>query len=92
MEKVLKWSSTLLFLFFCVLVVVIAQHPSMFVRRYGRRHRIVGAIHLVILIYGVGNCLEFEMFKYVPVVWYHLVLGMSGLILTLTAAFDFNSH
>jgi hypothetical protein len=56
------------------------------VDRYGRRHRISGIVFLVWLVAGyVEVAVDFGIYTVV----YDFLLSVLGLILTLTAAYDF---
>lgn len=73
-------------LFFIVLLYHIVPNIGIFFKKYGRHHRLCGMVHLFMLIIGLLDILvdlSFSLF------WYHILLSCSGLILTLTAAFEF---
>ena len=92
--------------FFTGLSLHVVPHASMFVKRYARRHRICGLMYLVWLMAGIihlglstlamqgqgkqqGTMQEWPSIGYLC---YDVVLGVLGVALTLSAAFDFSSH
>ena len=81
-------ATAVLLIFGLELACVILRHPRMFWKHHGRRHRAVGLVHLVWLTVGFLNL----PFAIVPNLCYDLILGALGTVLTLTAAFDFQSH
>ncbi|KNC46221.1 uncharacterized protein AMSG_02672 [Thecamonas trahens ATCC 50062] len=75
-------------------VLAIARHPSMFVRRYARRHRLLGGALLMHLSLGWMMLLapmpqvKEEMIKEYSTA-YNVVLGLLGCATTAAAAADF---
>ena len=75
-------------LFFLDVVRTSATHWTMFSLPFARRHRIAGLVHLCWLVVGFVDI-------YVPLMprlVYDVLLGVSGTVLTLTAASDFREH
>eukprot|EP00667_Euglena_gracilis_P015339 EG_transcript_15944 len=89
---VLSWgnwtAAALLLLFAAELASAVIPRAGMFFKRYDRAHRLSGLAHLVWL--GVGFLTI--PFPLLPSLWYDVVLGVSGIVLTLTAAHNFRSH
>jgi len=88
-KGLLRGSLVMFGCFFAILMSVLVQHPQMFTRRHAWRHRLVGLLYLLCL--GVGFFDLFaqkELSKFV----FHVVLGITGTVLTLTAAYDFKFH
>mmetsp|Transcript_21636 Transcript_21636/g.41334 ORF Transcript_21636/g.41334 Transcript_21636/m.41334 type:complete len:322 (+) Transcript_21636:243-1208(+) len=77
--------------FFSVLMGVIVGIPGLFLRRYGRRHRIMGLIYLTWLVIGFLSLPAVLPQPLVQPVVYDSMLGIFGLALTLSAAYDFGS-
>ncbi|CAJ1360278.1 unnamed protein product [Effrenium voratum] len=75
--------------FFTLLGSVLVRHAEVFVQRHARRHRIAGLCYLAWLVAGFVDLVS-------PIsinrAMYHLVLGVLGVTVTLTAAFDFRFH
>lgn len=89
-------AAMVLMAFFSCLVTlyVVPQTTRLFCRRHARRHRTAGAVHLFWLLVGTvdvaaragsgeGVC---------GALLYDVILGISGISVTLTAAFDFQQH
>jgi hypothetical protein len=83
-------------LFFVVLLSRIDF--STFLPRYGRRHRIAGALYLVWLLIGISEHflrLMFWQSMHSPILCYFffdVILCVMGISLALTAALDFKGH
>jgi hypothetical protein len=84
----LENTSTFLYVVFGgLLTCVLLQHPLMFIKRHGRFHALVGLFHLFLLFIG---CYQLIWVNTVcSSVLYDSVLGISGIVLTLTAAIEF---
>jgi hypothetical protein len=91
-------------LFFSVLLAHVFPNLAMFTRRYGRRHRLSGALYLLLLLLGLTH-LALSALSQPPnpqrpphlpstpsYLTYDILLGIAGVTLTLTAASDFSSH
>jgi hypothetical protein len=74
--------------FFVVVIWVILRNPTMFIKSYGRRHRIFGAMMLSWIIFGYVNYI-FLPRSVLPDFLFDLVLGLLGITTTLSAASDF---
>jgi len=74
-------------LFFAALLVVSARHSVMFLRAYGRRHRLCGLCLLVWLC--VGFVSGVVNLPWLPHLAFDVVLGVLGTLTAVTAAFDF---
>lgn len=61
----------------------------MFTGKHAWRHRVAGAWHLLWLSVGIVNYAWRLPFTHL---FYDMVLGVSGLAVTLSAAYDFHSH
>mmetsp|Transcript_11125 Transcript_11125/g.13902 ORF Transcript_11125/g.13902 Transcript_11125/m.13902 type:complete len:197 (-) Transcript_11125:2030-2620(-) len=86
---VVKTSIALLFAFFTIVLKFVFSHSAhLFLGRYGRTHRIVGAIYLCVLLIGVID-LSFHELNHL---YYDIILGVLGTTVTLTAAHDFRNH
>jgi len=84
--------------FLLEVVVRSAGLPGLFTGRYGRRHRLCGAVELALLILGAadaaGRCLTLSgagplFVSDAACAAYDVVLGISGTALALSAAYDF---
>ena len=81
-------------LFFIPMIIVIIQNTSIFTKRYGRSHRIVGFIHFIWLLIGYFYILIDFFVLHNPLstsycISYHLILNTLGILSTLSAARDF---
>mmetsp|Transcript_839 Transcript_839/g.1917 ORF Transcript_839/g.1917 Transcript_839/m.1917 type:complete len:340 (+) Transcript_839:152-1171(+) len=75
--------------FFTMLLSVLVPNYTMFIRRHARRHRVLGLLYLLWLLYGFFDLFTgFGTNEFI----YHVVLGILGVAVTLTAAFDFRYH
>lgn len=86
-EIVARFWQIPMIIFFLVVIWRILLYPFMFIKLYGRRHRISGGLLLMWLIFGylqLGFAIE-----YLPSFVYDLILGIFAITATLTAAFDF---
>ena len=82
------YSAVCLALAFFVLLlggVVLPRAESIFTKRLGRPHAITGASYLVWLLLGFYDA----MFPFITRWKYDTMLGILGIVLTLTAAFNF---
>eukprot|EP00656_Telonema_subtile_P008887 TRINITY_DN14155_c0_g1_i2.p1 TRINITY_DN14155_c0_g1~~TRINITY_DN14155_c0_g1_i2.p1 ORF type:complete len:326 (-),score=64.14 TRINITY_DN14155_c0_g1_i2:26-1003(-) len=86
--QVLFVSGVLLVGFFAAVLWILAAEPSMFFRKYAQRHRLAGLFHLSWLLFGLVDVCACWTHR----VLYNGILGLSGVVLTLTAAFDFKHH
>jgi hypothetical protein len=78
--------------FFALLFVstLIPKIISIFAKKHGRRHRLVGMIYLFWLLVGFyGSVYYFSWWSYLL---YDVLLACLGIVLTLTAASDFSYH
>eukprot|EP00290_Baffinella_frigidus_P059254 CAMPEP_0180381658 /NCGR_PEP_ID=MMETSP0989-20121125/26877_1 /TAXON_ID=697907 /ORGANISM="non described non described, Strain CCMP2293" /LENGTH=322 /DNA_ID=CAMNT_0022381577 /DNA_START=1 /DNA_END=969 /DNA_ORIENTATION=+ len=74
-------------LFFLELLAIVIPEAGMFLRKYGRRHRLTGLLHLIFLIFGIFNIL----LDIIPPLAYDVTLSLLGTALALSAAFDFRT-
>ena len=74
-----------------VLAVCSWNAKNLFAPRYGRRHRIAGVAYIAWLIVGCHGLVGGRASS-VSALWYDCVLGCLGVVLTLTAAYDFKGH
>lgn len=75
-----------LFGFFAIVSGVVLRNPRMFTKRHGRLHRVMGLCYFVWLGAGfVDSFIRLPVDRFL----YDAVLGILGVILTLTAAFEF---
>ena len=81
------WITLLGFGFFLILLSlpVLQSFRSIFLGRYGRRHRLVGLAYLLFLIGGYTHLLV----EGSTPVFFHIMLPFAGVCLTVTAALDF---
>lgn len=80
-------NTNLVILFFLLLLKVIIFNPNIFTKKYGRRHSVTGALYLIWLLIG---CFELLFnIEIINIFIYHVVLGLLGTILSLTAYYDF---
>ena len=85
-DEVTKGASVgLLVLFWLPVLLVALSNPEMFLKRYGRRHRLCGILYLFLLVVGAME-VPLQRFNHFL---FDVVLSLAGLTLTLTAAFDF---
>eukprot|EP00924_Labyrinthula_sp_SR-Ha-C_P006578 snap_masked-scaffold_38-processed-gene-2.48-mRNA-1 protein AED:0.07 eAED:0.07 QI:0/-1/0/1/-1/1/1/0/317 len=82
-----KTSFYLLFLILLSLLQILLPNLDIFFKRYGQRHRISGLVHLFLLSVYLFSL--FYGLKQSERLLVNIVLGISGIVLTLTAAFDF---
>lgn len=80
--------------YFAVLLATVVRAPGMFFKKHGKKHRLMGLWHLFWLVLGTADvlnaCINGAVFFLSPVV-YDLVLGCSGIALTVTAAVEFKA-
>jgi hypothetical protein len=79
----------LISLFAAILIATLVRDLGIFTKKHGRSHAITGAVYLSILAIGFTN--EYtELFCWETYgVVYHYALGVTGIILTSTAAYEF---
>lgn len=76
-------------LFFASLSAILAPVARrLFLGRYGRRHRIIGAVYLWWLLLGFAGLASPRF----PRLWFNVLLSLLGICLTLSAASDFQRH
>ena len=87
-------SISLAIFFFFLLSTVIIQRPSMFTKRLGRKHSILGAFYLIWLIYGISDCTAVVFGSHIisNYIAYDIILGCAGVLLPLTAAYEFKHY
>lgn len=79
----------LISLFAAILIATLVSDWGIFTKKHGRRHAITGALYLSILAIGFTNVYtELVNWETYGVV-YHYALGITGIILTSTAAYEF---
>ena len=76
--------------FALALLAAIARRPSIFVRRHGRAHRLLGAAHLAWLALGLADVATFAPQRRAARLAHDVVLGTQGTALTLAAASAFD--
>ena len=82
---------------FSVIVVVSGRAAQLFVPKYGRRHRVMGAVYLFWLTCGVSDllsrfiwhCGDDRSLMHGKYAYFDVILGIAGILLTLSAADDF---
>ena len=83
--------ATAVVLFFSRVLLAILLHPSMFLRRFARTHRLIGLLLLLLLLTGFAH-----LFTGAPRtlgLLYDASLSIVGIAVTLSAAYDFGpSH
>ena len=72
--------------FLLLLFLVLLHSPRVFLKRHGRRHAVTGAIYLTWIILGFFDAGEHPLLAHLI---YDSLLGVLGVTLTLTAAFEF---
>ena len=82
-------SITCSILFFFLLIIILIPNLSIFFKSHGRRHRLVGLMYLIWLILGLYDALFVLFNSPMHVLYYDIIFGMLGIILTITAAEDF---
>lgn len=75
--------------FVTVLLAVIAAAPAMFIRRHGRKHSFTGATYLLWINLGLMDAFGVLSLSAQQRLFFDAVLGILGLVLTLTAAAEF---
>lgn len=75
-------------LFFGGLFVYLLPNGNIFFKRIAWKHRLMGFVHLIVLLTGLMNLFT----RQINNLLYDVVLGLSGVAVTLTAAKDFESH
>jgi len=74
------------------LLAVVVRRPQMFAPRFARNHRLTGLALLTWLFVGAAQ-LIWPLASIAPSpLWYDLVLGALGTLVTVTAASDFRHH
>ena len=78
-------------IFVVIIVIIIIPIPSLFTKSHGISHRVSGAIYLLWLLIGYTKAIfiDIDTDIDIPIGIYDIVLGILGIILTLTAARDF---
>ena len=76
--------------FALALLAAVARRPSIFVRRHGRAHRLLGAAHLAWLSLGLADVATFAPHRRAARLAHDAVLGALGTALTLAAAAAFD--
>ena len=82
-------------LFFVPLLVTVLRNPSLFTKRYGRHHRVLGGVLLLWLVLGFCwilfdlLCAPSDVTHRWCCVTYDIILGILGTAATLSAAKDF---
>jgi hypothetical protein len=76
--------------FAAALLAAVARRPSMFTRRHGRAHRLLGAAHLTWLALGAADAASFPPGRRAARLAYDAILGALGVSLTLSAAVAFD--
>jgi hypothetical protein len=82
-------------LFFLILSsVVMMRMKKLFFVPYGKRHRLSASVYLILLVVGLYDLICRIFFEKLVLNYlvYDCCLGVTGVVLTLTAAFDFSSH
>jgi len=98
-------SLVLAIIFFSYLLGVLFQHPRIFLKRHGRAHAILGLCYLFWLLFGFSNLISSFLSisskdetsssygsKLFNAVVFDIVLGLLGIALPLSAAFEFKHH
>ena len=76
--------------FALALLAAVARRPSIFVRRHGRAHRLLGGAHLAWLALGLADVAAFAPHRRVARLAHDVGLGALGTALTLAAAAAFD--
>jgi hypothetical protein len=76
-------------LFAALLISTLLADLRVFTKKHGRRHAMTGILYLSLLVIGFVNiyCEIFHWEEYGAV--YHCSLGLTGILLTFTAAYEF---
>jgi hypothetical protein len=75
-------------LFFGGLFAYLLPNGNIFFKRIAWKHRLIGLIHLFVLLTGLVNLFT----RQINNLLYDVLLGLSGVAVTLSAAKDFESH
>jgi hypothetical protein len=86
-EYVVLATGSSLVLFFGAVLAVMLSHPVMFLKKHGRFHRIVGLTYFLWMLLGFVDA--FFHLSSLNRLLYDTLLGLFGVTLTLTAAFEF---
>ena len=78
--------------FALALLAAVARRPSIFVRRHGRAHRLLGAVHLAWLALGLVDVATFAPQRRAARLAHDVALGTLGTALTLAAASAFGEQ
>ena len=78
--------------FALALLAAVARRPSIFVRRHGRAHRLLGAAHLAWLALGLADVATFAPQRRAARLAHDVALGTLGTALTLAAASAFGEQ
>ena len=100
LDTYLKTSGLILTIFFIiVLIKVIKSSLLLFLPKFGRRHRLFGLVYLCLLTLGIYDIANSTIFNDTSTsiiknyFYYDFLLSSIGILLTLTAAYDFkNAH
>jgi len=79
----------LLIIFVIIILYIIIPIPSLFTKAHGINHRISGLIYLIWLLVGYTKAILIDNDLIIPILFYDIILGIIGIVLTLTAANDF---
>ena len=76
--------------FSTILVYIILKSKGLFTKKFGRKHRICGLLYLLaLLLCYIETFYEEHSSSHLILLLSHLYLGLMGIVLTLTAAFEF---
>jgi len=76
-----------------LLPTALLNFSPLFTRRFGRRHRLCGLVHLTLLLFGAAGTAAAAWPRWLPPpALFDLLLGLSGTAATATAALDFAHH
>jgi hypothetical protein len=87
-EDLLFIPITLLIIFVIIIIIIIIPIPSLFTKSHGISHRLTGLLYLLWLLLGYTKAI-FINIEIISIIVYDIILGILGIILTLTAANDF---
>eukprot|EP00946_MAST-07B_sp_MAST-7B-sp1_P002613 g2613.t1 len=82
-------STKILAIFFVLLALALIRSPGIFCGRHGRRHRVVGLAHLMLLTFGTIQLAINERIGFSQALAFDIAMGIGGIATTLTAAHDF---
>ena len=87
-EDLLFVPIVLLVAFVIIVLYIIIPIQSLFTKRHGINHRISGLLYLLWLLVGYTKAIMID-YELISILVYDILLGVLGVILTLTAAYDF---